>query len=155
MKGLDHLADEGVFKHYLLVSQDPPRTARRRTARPAVAKFSRRTVGAEVVVRWATGTMTTLLTGANGFIGRRLLKLGDRMLVRWVGGLENKVIGDLLEPGSLAKICVSIETVFHCTGLPDALADDAEAHRGSTSRARVIWWWRARPWQMLRVFSPV
>lgn len=67
--------------------------------------------------------MTTLVTGAAGFIGRCLLQPGDRALVRRPAGLPNEVIGDLLEPGSLARACEGIETVFHCAGLADALDD--------------------------------
>ena len=37
----------------------------------------------------------TLVTGATGFIGGRLLQRDDRPLVRQFSGLPNEVIGDL------------------------------------------------------------
>lgn len=71
--------------------------------------------------------MTALVTGATGFIGRRLLRPGDRALVRRAAGFDNEVMGDLLDPGSLSRACEGVDTVFHCAGLADALAGDATA----------------------------
>lgn len=69
--------------------------------------------------------MTALITGASGFIGRRLLEPGDRALVRRPAGLASEVLGDLLDPASLVRACEGVETVFHCAGLADADARDA------------------------------
>lgn len=70
-----------------------------------------------------------LVTGATGFIGRRLLQPDERALVRGAAALPNAVSGDLLDPASLARACEGVETVFHCAGLSQALASsDAEAH---------------------------
>ncbi|NWG29864.1 MAG: NAD-dependent epimerase/dehydratase family protein [Rhodocyclaceae bacterium] len=72
--------------------------------------------------------MTALITGTTGFIGRRLIRPGDRALVRRPAGLENEVLGDLADPASLARACDGVETVFHCAGLAEAsLGSDAEA----------------------------
>lgn len=70
--------------------------------------------------------MTTLITGATGFIGRRLVRPGDRALVRRPAGFQNEVVGDVLDPVSLARACERVETIFHCAGLADALVE-AEA----------------------------
>ncbi|MEO1766425.1 NAD-dependent epimerase/dehydratase family protein [Thiobacter aerophilum] len=97
--------------------------------------------------------MKALITGATGFIGRRLMREGDRALVRSPHprplsqrergvpspptplpvregsaltpnpsptGRGEVVVGDLLDPASLARACEGIETVFHCAGLADA-----------------------------------
>lgn len=70
--------------------------------------------------------MTSLITGANGFIGRRLIQPGERALVRRPSGFPNEVIGDLLDPACLARACEGVEVVFHCAGLAD-VQDDSEA----------------------------
>jgi len=73
--------------------------------------------------------MTTLITGATGFIGRRLLQPGDRALVRDGAAIPGAVPGDLLEPTSLDAACEGIETVFHCAGYAHAFASsDPDAH---------------------------
>lgn len=73
--------------------------------------------------------MTILVTGATGFIGRRLLQPCDRALVRSAGGLPDAVIGDLLDPASLAAACNGIGTVFHCAGYAHAFtSSDPDAH---------------------------
>lgn len=73
--------------------------------------------------------MTVLLTGATGFIGRRLIRPGERALVRSCGDIPNAVIGDLLDPASLSRACEGIDTVFHCAGYADAFASaDPGAH---------------------------
>ncbi|MEY4645000.1 MAG: hypothetical protein RLZZ596_1831 [Pseudomonadota bacterium] len=64
----------------------------------------------------------TLVTGASGFIGQRLLRPYDRALVRSASGLPNAVVGDLLNPGSLAAACQGVDTVFHCAGYAHAFA---------------------------------
>jgi nucleoside-diphosphate-sugar epimerase len=70
-----------------------------------------------------------LITGATGFIGQRLMKPGDRVLARSAGSLPDAVVGDLLDPSSLAVACNGIETVFHCAGYAHAFSSsDPEAH---------------------------
>ncbi|MEW6165073.1 MAG: NAD-dependent epimerase/dehydratase family protein [Pseudomonadota bacterium] len=72
---------------------------------------------------------TRLITGATGFIGRRLIQSGDRMLVRSTSVLQNSFVGDLLDPASLQTICIGIDTVFHCAGYAHAFASsDPDAH---------------------------
>lgn len=71
----------------------------------------------------------TLVTGASGFIGQRLLRPCDRALVRTTRGLPNAVIGDLLDPASLGAACRGIDTVFHCAGYAHAFASaNPDAH---------------------------
>ena len=73
--------------------------------------------------------MTTLISGANGFIGRRLMKPGDRALVRQSAGLHGEIIGKLLDPHSLRVACEGIDTVFHCAGYAHAFASaDPNTH---------------------------
>lgn len=64
--------------------------------------------------------MTTLITGAAGFIGRRLIQHGDRTLVRQPTGCANELVGDLLDRTTIAHACEGVETVFHCAGLAEA-----------------------------------
>jgi hypothetical protein len=49
--------------------------------------------------------VTSLITGANGFIGRRLVQPGDRGLMRNLTALPSSVRGDLLDFSSLASAC--------------------------------------------------
>jgi len=71
----------------------------------------------------------SLITGATGFIGRRLLQAGDRALVRVGAALPGAVHGDLLDPTSLVSACAGIETVFHCAGYAHAFSSsDPDAH---------------------------
>ena len=71
----------------------------------------------------------SLITGATGFIGRRLLQPGDRALARDGTKMPGAVCGNLLDPASLAAACKGIETVFHCAGHAHAFASsDPEAH---------------------------
>lgn len=73
--------------------------------------------------------MTTLVTGANGFIGRRLITPSDRGLVRHVSTLPNMVYGDLLDPTSLAAACQGCDTIFHCAGYAHSFtSSDPDAH---------------------------
>lgn len=69
--------------------------------------------------------MLTVVTGASGHIGcnlvRELLSRGRRVRVlvrkdlRGIEGLEvEQVVGDVLDPGSLAKAFAGAEVVFHC-----------------------------------------
>ncbi len=67
--------------------------------------------------------MTSLVTGATGFIGRRLLSPGDRALVRCPAGFTHEVVGDLLDEAALARACAGVETVFHCAGVAEVGAD--------------------------------
>ena len=71
----------------------------------------------------------TLVTGASGFIGRRLLQPFERALVRTASGLPNAVVGDLLDPGSLVSACEGVDTIFHCAGYAHAFtASNSEDH---------------------------
>lgn len=71
----------------------------------------------------------TLITGATGFIGRRLLQPSDCALVRLASDLPGAVIGDLLDPASLSTACAGIDTVFHCAGYAHAFtSSDPDAH---------------------------
>ncbi|MBK7765421.1 MAG: NAD-dependent epimerase/dehydratase family protein [Sulfuritalea sp.] len=73
--------------------------------------------------------MNTLITGAAGFIGRRLYQPGDRALVRDAGAMPGAVTGDLLAPASLRPACEGIDCVFHCAGYAHAFASsDPNAH---------------------------
>jgi len=73
--------------------------------------------------------VSVLITGATGFIGRRLRRRGERILVRRPVDDPDAVVGDLGDPAALARACEGIETVFHCAGLADASASsDPDAH---------------------------
>lgn len=74
--------------------------------------------------------MKTLVTGASGFIGRYLLRPGDRALVRTASNNPDWVVGDLLHPPTLAAACEGIDCVFHCAGY---------AHAFASSRAQDHW----------------
>lgn len=72
---------------------------------------------------------TTLVTGASGFIGQRLLRPSDRALVRAACGIPNAVVGDLLDPASLVAACQGVDKVFHCAGHAHAFASaNPDAH---------------------------
>lgn len=71
----------------------------------------------------------TLVTGASGFIGRRLLRPHDRSLIRTATGLPNGVVGDLSDPTTLAAACQGIGTILHCAGHAHALtSSDPDSH---------------------------
>jgi UDP-glucose 4-epimerase len=73
--------------------------------------------------------MSILVTGANGFIGRRLLRPSDRALLRVASSTQNAVVGDLLDPSSLFVACTGIETIFHCAGYAHSfVSSDPGAH---------------------------
>jgi nucleoside-diphosphate-sugar epimerase len=73
--------------------------------------------------------VSVLITGATGFIGRRLRRPGERILVRRPVDDPDALVGDLADPASLARACVGVNTVFHCAGLADASASsDPDAH---------------------------
>lgn len=70
-----------------------------------------------------------LVTGATGFIGRRLRRRDERALVRVGQGWAGEVVGDLLDPTSLARACEGIKTIFHCAGYAHAFASsDRDVH---------------------------
>jgi nucleoside-diphosphate-sugar epimerase len=72
--------------------------------------------------------VTVLITGATGFIGRRLQESGDRILARH-GELPNSVRGDLLDPASLRTACSGVECIFHCAGHAHAFhSADSDLH---------------------------
>ncbi len=84
--------------------------------------------------------MRTLVTGATGFIGQRLLRSGVLQsaiaMVRNNSGDAlpfgtsfNIVYGDLLDPTSLHKACTNIHTIFHCAGYAHAFTtSNPDAH---------------------------
>lgn len=73
--------------------------------------------------------MKNLVTGATGFIGRRLIHPNDRALVRRHGSLADEAIGDLFDRTSLSSACTGIETVFHCAGYAHVFSSsDPDAH---------------------------
>lgn len=69
--------------------------------------------------------MKTLVTGATGFIGQRLMNPDFRALVRHPAGFENQIIGDLLDRRSLEIACKDIELIFHCAGHAHALTSNS------------------------------
>jgi nucleoside-diphosphate-sugar epimerase len=72
--------------------------------------------------------VTTLVTGASGFIGRRLLGPGDRGLMRRAV-VPGAVVGDLLDPDSLRAACAGVDCVFHCAGYAHAFnSSDPDVH---------------------------
>ena len=75
---------------------------------------------------------SVLVTGASGFIGRRLLQAGSRaMLHRAVSGVTapaDSVIADITRIETLAVACQGIDTIFHCAGYAHAF-NDASAER--------------------------
>jgi nucleoside-diphosphate-sugar epimerase len=72
----------------------------------------------------------SLVTGASGFIGGRLLAEGDRALLRHAAAVPGTVVGDLLVPESLTAACEGVEAVFHCAGYAHAFsASDPDIHR--------------------------
>lgn len=77
----------------------------------------------------ANSSGKTLVTGASGFIGRRLLRPGDRALARTASNYPDSVVGDLLDPASLVAACAGVDYIFHCAGYAHAFASsDPDAH---------------------------
>ncbi len=75
------------------------------------------------------GDRQTLVTGATGFIGARLLQSGNRILVRGNSAMPSAVPGDLLDGASLRAACTGIERVFHCAGYSHAFnSSDPDVH---------------------------
>ncbi len=71
----------------------------------------------------------TLVTGASGFIGGRLVRPGTRCLVRRKGQQPDAVVGDLDNPASLRAACEGVETVLHCAGYAHAFtSSSADMH---------------------------
>jgi len=72
----------------------------------------------------------TLVTGANGFIGQRLMGQGVRGMVRREVDHSNSFVrGDLLDKSSLRIACKNIETIYHCAGYAHAFSSsDPLAH---------------------------
>lgn len=79
-----------------------------------------------------------LVSGANGFIGQRLVSrfLTDgeacRKLVRQPGGEASAVVAELADPDALFNACSGIVSVFHCAGYAHAFSslsgDDSARH---------------------------
>lgn len=70
-----------------------------------------------------------LITGAGGFIGRRLLRPGDRALVRSYADWPDTIRGDLLDPESLRTACSGVASVLHCAGYAHAFtSSDPNVH---------------------------
>ena len=73
--------------------------------------------------------MRTLITGASGFIGRRLWQQNDLRLMRTDDKHPDTIVGDLLDIPSLIAACDGIECVFHCAGYAHAFSSaDSDAH---------------------------
>jgi nucleoside-diphosphate-sugar epimerase len=76
---------------------------------------------------------SVLVTGANGFIGRRLLQAGTRAMVRRAlpvaTTVTDSVIADITRIETLTAACHGIDTIFHCAGYAHAFASaSAERH---------------------------
>ena len=65
--------------------------------------------------------LPTLVTGATGFVGGRLIQPEDRALVRRPSGLSDEIIGDLADPESVNRACDGVLRVFHCAGFAHAM----------------------------------
>lgn len=82
----------------------------------------------------------TLVMGTTGFIGRRLMRAGDRALSRNAGGHDAEVFGDLHDPALLLAACRGVDTVFHCACYAHAFASaDPDAHRRINFDAPATW----------------
>lgn len=95
--------------------------------------------------------MTVLVTGATGFIGRRLVEkvcrngAPVRVLVNpvraadinrlWPGQKVSSVFGDLLEVRALGAVCRDVNTVFHLAGY--AHVDGENEHRNADLHWRI------------------
>jgi UDP-glucose 4-epimerase len=78
----------------------------------------------------STPPSVALVTGATGFIGARLLRAGDRALVRVPAAMEGAWCGDLLDPASLKAACEGVERIYHCAGYAHAVGSaNAELHQ--------------------------
>lgn len=74
--------------------------------------------------------MTILITGADGFIGRRPADVFEseadiRALVRLSRAMLGEMASDLLGPVFLRTACAGVETIFHCMGQARAFASEA------------------------------
>lgn len=84
------------------------------------------------------GGKVQLVSGATGFIGRRLVQtlnadgVTTRVLSRSATRSQNSVVADLDDRQALAVACAGTDTVFHCAGYAHAFSslsgDDAATH---------------------------
>ena len=72
----------------------------------------------------------TLVSGATGFIGKRVLQPNDRPLVRVARGLQNEIVGDLRDADAMLRACRGVTQVLHCAGYAHAFSspDDKLHH---------------------------
>ncbi len=79
-----------------------------------------------------------LVSGANGFVGRRLVSsmradgVETRSLIRGRVSDANCVVADLADKDALLRACTGVESVFHCAGYAHAFsssfANDSALH---------------------------
>lgn len=88
-------------------------------------------------------TTTTLVSGATGFLGARVVsELGRRgvhvrtLSRRRAPGVRDARVGDITNPSSLSGVCDGIDTIVHCAGFAHAQDDgnpDFEARHFSVN----------------------
>lgn len=92
---------------------------------------------------WEAGAERTLVTGATGFVGSRVLERwldrgrGVRAFVRDPGGLPavETVVGDLRDHASLAQAVAGVEVIVHCAVDESADLEQARAVNEGGTRA--------------------
>ncbi len=73
--------------------------------------------------------MSTLVTGASGFVGRRVMQDDYIAMVRKPAGFRNQVFADLTDGESLNRACREVSTVIHCAGYAHAFSkENPEIH---------------------------
>jgi UDP-glucose 4-epimerase len=66
------------------------------------------------------GIEKALVTGANGFIGRRLCGDNHIGMIRELPNMDGFIQGDLLDLDSLVSACKGIDVIYHCAGYAHA-----------------------------------